>query len=78
MATPQEIEGKLTDREREVLRLLLEGKAEKEIARELGIATSTVHGHVKTIYRLADVHSHPLLVAKFRPGPEQGEKGAKP
>lgn len=39
----------LTDRETEVLRLLAQGKANKEIARELGIGEKTVKTHVSNI-----------------------------
>lgn len=39
----------LTEREREVLRLVAEGKANKEIARELGIGDRTVRTHVTSI-----------------------------
>ncbi len=40
---------KLTDRETEVLRLLAQGKANKEIAAELGIGEKTVKTHVSNI-----------------------------
>ncbi len=39
----------LTEREREVLTLVAEGKANKEIARELGIGDRTVRTHVTSI-----------------------------
>jgi DNA-binding NarL/FixJ family response regulator len=39
----------LTERERDVLRLVAEGKATKEIARELGIGDRTVRTHVTNI-----------------------------
>jgi len=39
----------LTEREREVLRLVAQGKANKEIARELGIGDRTVRTHVTSI-----------------------------
>jgi DNA-binding NarL/FixJ family response regulator len=42
---------KLTERELQVLRGLTEGKANKEIARDLDIQEPTVKLHVKTLYR---------------------------
>ncbi len=39
----------LSDRERDVLRLLAQGKANKEIARELTITEKTVKTHVSSI-----------------------------
>src|SRR5436189_1259670 len=39
----------LTERETEVLRLLAEGKANKEIARKLGITEQTVKSHVHSL-----------------------------
>ena len=40
----------LTRREREMLRLLSQGLRNKEIARELGISTRTVEGHLNNLY----------------------------
>jgi len=40
---------KLTERETDVLRLLAQGRANKEIARELGIGEKTVKTHVSSI-----------------------------
>lgn len=40
---------KLTDRETDVLRLVAQGKANKEIARDLGIGEKTVKSHVSSI-----------------------------
>ena len=42
---------KLTDRERQVLKGLTEGKANKEIARDLDLSEPTIKLHVKTLYR---------------------------
>ncbi|SFQ69639.1 DNA-binding response regulator, NarL/FixJ family, contains REC and HTH domains [Roseivivax halotolerans] len=42
---------KLTERERQVLRGLTEGKANKEIARDLDLSEPTIKLHVKTLYR---------------------------
>jgi DNA-binding NarL/FixJ family response regulator len=45
----------LTDREREVLRLVTRGLPNKLIARELGITEKTVKAHLTTIFQRIDV-----------------------
>jgi HD-GYP domain-containing protein (c-di-GMP phosphodiesterase class II) len=47
--------GGITPRELEVLRLLVRGRSEKEIAKRLFISGSTVHTHVTHIYGKAEV-----------------------
>ncbi|MFW0753897.1 helix-turn-helix transcriptional regulator [Pseudomonas sp. H11T01] len=47
----------LTTRERDVLRLICEGLADKEIAARLTLAPNTVRNHVATVYSKLDVHS---------------------
>jgi len=42
---------KLSDRELQVLRGLTQGKANKEIARDLDLSEATVKLHIKTLYR---------------------------
>ncbi|MCK0149487.1 response regulator transcription factor [Marivita sp. S6314] len=42
---------KLTERERQVLKGLTEGKSNKEIARDLDLSEPTIKLHVKTLYR---------------------------
>lgn len=42
----------LTERQREVLRLLAQGLLSKEIGRRLGISNSTVKNHLTDIYRV--------------------------
>ena len=46
----------LTSREREVLQLIAEGKANKEIAAELGIGTKTVEKHREHLMQKLDIH----------------------
>jgi len=52
----------LTPREREVLQLVAEGKANKQIARLLSIAVRTVEAHRASIMRKLDLEDHASLV----------------
>jgi two-component system nitrate/nitrite response regulator NarL len=52
-----EIVGDLTERERETLALLADGRSNKEIARELGISDATVKVHIKHLLRKLGVKS---------------------
>ena len=47
----------LTDRQREVLALMVQGKSNKHICRELGLAEATVKIHVTAILRALKVTS---------------------
>ena len=47
----------LSDREIEVLRLVGQGKSNKEIAMDLDISVNTVKVHVSNIYQKIDVSS---------------------
>lgn len=49
--------GTLTSREREVFQLLALGKANKEVARELGISLGTAKKHRENLQRKLDCHS---------------------
>jgi DNA-binding CsgD family transcriptional regulator len=53
----------LSDAQRKVLRLLLEGASEKEAAATLGLSYHTVHTHVKEIHRELGVRSRGELMA---------------
>jgi two-component system NarL family response regulator len=48
---------RLTEREREVLRLVARGMANKEIARTLFISENTVKNHVRNILDKLQLHS---------------------
>jgi len=54
----------LTKKEREVLRHLIKGLSNKEIASELGISPGTVNTHLDNIYRKLDVSNR--LMASFK------------
>ncbi|MCS6906950.1 MAG: helix-turn-helix transcriptional regulator [Anaerolineales bacterium] len=67
---------RLTNREWEVLKLLLQGKANKRIAWELGISERTVEFHLKNIYAKFGVSSRIELVLKLGKLPGELENGA--
>ena len=48
---------KLSERERQVLALIAEGKSNKEIATHLGIGVRTIETHRERIMRKLNVHS---------------------
>jgi DNA-binding NarL/FixJ family response regulator len=60
--TQRRISERLTSREREVLQLLAEGRANKEIAAALGITTKTAETHRARIMAKLEVHSMSELV----------------
>jgi DNA-binding NarL/FixJ family response regulator len=45
----------LTPRQRDVLALLVAGKSNKQICRELDLAEGTVKGHIAAIFRALEV-----------------------
>jgi DNA-binding NarL/FixJ family response regulator len=52
----------LTDREKQVLRLVAEGKANKEIADVLGISVKTAMSHREHVMQKLDLHSRTDLI----------------
>ncbi len=54
----------LTDREKEILKSLVEGMSYKMIASTLFISIDTVSGHIKNIYKKLQVHSKSEAVVK--------------
>lgn len=61
----------LTIRERQVLMLLLAGKARKDAAGILELSEHTIGDHVKAIYRKLEVSSRGELLARFMPNRAQ-------
>jgi DNA-binding NarL/FixJ family response regulator len=55
---------RLTTRENEILRLLVQGLTMKETAMELGLSPNTLIPHMKHIYSKLGVHSRGQLIAK--------------
>ena len=75
VSTPRKPEAgaELTDREREVLRLVAQGRSNKEIARELVVSERTVKGHVSNILGklgLQDRTQAALYAVRHGLGPE--------
>lgn len=64
--TPAALAEPLTDREREVLRLIAAGHSNAEIAKALVIALSTVKTHTNTIFGKLGVASRTQAVARAR------------
>ncbi len=59
-------ESHLTEREKEILQLLIQGNSYKEIAGTLFISVETLNSHIKNIYRKLNVHSRSELAARYR------------
>ena len=53
----------LSDREREVLRLISHGLTNKQIARQLQLSPGTVGGYVRSIFLKLGIHNRTLLAA---------------
>lgn len=66
-ATDLRIGGPFSPQRVRVLRLLVRGFSEKEIAPQVGTTEYAVHWHVKGLYEYYGIHSRAQLVAQFRP-----------
>jgi LuxR family maltose regulon positive regulatory protein len=70
LPTPSPLEGSLveplTERERDVLRLLLEGASNREIARRLVVSVNTVKRHVYNLCGKLGVQSRTQAIARAR------------
>ncbi len=59
------IDYKLTEREREVFNLMLEGKSTKQIGLELYISPGTARNHISNIFQKTGTHSRMELLSEF-------------
>lgn len=55
----------LTPRQQEILRHLLTGDGEKQVAAKLGLSPNTVHHHVKAVYRHFGASTRAELLARW-------------
>ncbi|MEO5353689.1 MAG: AAA family ATPase [Magnetococcus sp. XQGC-1] len=67
----------LTIRQREILQLVQDGQANKEIASRLGISEGTVKQHLVTIFRRLGVHNR-TMAASMGMGPRQKSSTGPP
>ncbi|HNE05974.1 MAG TPA: helix-turn-helix transcriptional regulator [Anaerolineales bacterium] len=58
-------DGQFSEREKEVIGLLLQGKSNKQIALSLGISASTVEYHLKNVYKKLQVNSRTEAVLRL-------------
>ena len=61
----------LSQREREVLQLLAEGRSAKYVSEQLVISFNTARSHIRHIYEKLDVHSKQELIDLIRAGREK-------
>jgi DNA-binding NarL/FixJ family response regulator len=54
----------LTERERDVLRMVMQGKSNKRIAEQLGVSDSTVKTHLQNVYRKLHVDGRAAAAAR--------------
>jgi DNA-binding CsgD family transcriptional regulator len=62
------ISDKLSSPQAEVLRFIIEGMTEDEVAIKTGRSYHTVHNHVRAIYRIYNVHSRGELMSRLKEG----------
>ena len=56
---------RLTDRERDILHHIAQGRADKQIGDKLAISVNTVRNHVASIYQKLQVHSRMEAASKY-------------
>jgi DNA-binding NarL/FixJ family response regulator len=75
-----ELIARLTERERQVLVLMAQGRSNREVAAVLSISNETVKTHVKRIFMKLDIHDRALaIVAAYESGlVKPGADGQRP
>jgi DNA-binding NarL/FixJ family response regulator len=67
---------RLSERQAQIVRLLVQGKADKQIAYELGVSTSTIRTYMDRLFRRFNLHDRvELIVHVFRCVREQSADG---
>ncbi|MEQ7919338.1 LuxR C-terminal-related transcriptional regulator [Xanthomonas sp. WHRI 1810A] len=75
-----EVQGKrqraarVTQRERQVLQLVVQGCTNKDIAQQLGISDYTARDHVSSLLRKTGVKNRAQLIASYLPAPRKNQK----
>ena len=59
---PKPVNECISQREREIIRLIAEGQNNREIASSLGISVKTVDTHRENVMRKLEIHNIPTLV----------------
>jgi DNA-binding NarL/FixJ family response regulator len=65
-AVPEDVFPALTDREREILQLIAQGKSNAEIARHLSLSVKTVQNYVSNIYSKLQVADRAEAIIRAR------------
>jgi two-component system nitrate/nitrite response regulator NarL len=81
-AVAEEVLTTLTDRERQIMRLVSEGLSNKEIGRRLNIADGTIKVHLHNIFQKLDIGNRTVLAAlaisqNDHASPSPGSRGAR-
>ena len=61
-STPESAPPELSERQRDMLRMLIEGKSNKLICRELGLSEATVKTHLQAVFRKLEVNTRTQAV----------------
>ncbi|MDX2131599.1 MAG: helix-turn-helix transcriptional regulator [Planctomycetota bacterium] len=75
-AARPDLSRQVSEAQRRVLELLLEGKTEPQIAEVLGRSRHTVHDHTKAIYSALKVKNRVQLVLLFAGSPQTARSNA--
>ena len=65
----EELLGRLTPRERQVLQRIVAGQSTGQMAREMNVAMSTLRSHIGRVLNKLDAHSQVQAAAIARRGP---------